>query len=174
VSKQHKNELIDRIEVEIPYLRRFARSLTRDADLADDLVQDCMVRALGNLQSWQPGTNLRAWLITILRNKFFNDCRKAKRERMALAEHSLSEAQFMPAHQEVGLQLAAFDAAFGKLSCEHREVLMLIAVEGFRYEEAAEITGLSIGTVKSRVSRARAMLRELALQDEGTKQQKTC
>ena len=174
MTKQHKNDLIDRIEDEIPYLRRFARSLTRDADLADDLVQDCMVRALSNLKTWQAGTNLRAWLITILRNKFFNDCRKSKRERVALSEHSLSEAQFMPAHQEVGLQLAAFDAAFGKLSFEHREVLMLITVEGFRYEEAAKITGLSVGTIKSRVSRARAMLRDLVLQDEGTKQQSSC
>jgi len=174
VDSQEKRDLIERIEIEIPYLRRFARSLARDAELADDLVQDCMVRALGNLDSWQQGTNLRAWLITILRNKFYNDCRKTKRERIVLAEHNLSETNIIPARQEVGLQLAAFDEAFGKLSAEHREVLMLIAVEGFRYEEAAKMTGLSVGTVKSRVSRARALLRDLTFQEEGTIHQTTC
>jgi RNA polymerase sigma-70 factor (ECF subfamily) len=156
-----REAIISQIQSEIPRLRRYARYLARDVDHADDLVQDCLVRALANIDSWQPGTNLRAWLITILRNGFFNDCRRASKDRRIVVEKKASGPEILPAQQDFVLVLAEVEAAFKKLSTDHREVLTLVAVEGLSYEQSADCLGVSIGTVKSRLSRARSQLSHL-------------
>jgi RNA polymerase sigma-70 factor (ECF subfamily) len=149
------------MKAEIPRLRRFARYMTRDADYSDDLVQECLARAIANIESWQPGTNLRAWLFVILKNVFRNDKRRAQHDmayRNGLEKDTLSYA---PAQQHNHLVLSEVQKAFMHLTDDHREVLMLIAVEGLRYEEAAAVLNISVGTVKSRLSRARTALRAL-------------
>lgn len=159
MSQGHDEDIFEQIEQEVPRLRRYARSLAKNPEAADDLVQDCLVRAISKIDSWQPGTNLRAWLMTILRNKFLNDCRKLKRERKLFLEQDAADVGFVPAQQEVRLHMATFEDAFQKLSRNHREALMLVTVEGYPYEEAAKILDISIGTLKSRISRARSNLR---------------
>lgn len=161
VMLESHRQTIAALESEIPRLRRFARYMTRDADYADDLVQECLARAIANIGSWQPGTNLRAWLFVILKNVFRNDKRREKHEvahRNRLENEAVSTA---PAQQHAQLMLSEIQEAFLQLSPDHREVLMLIAVEGLRYEEAAGILDISVGTVKSRLSRARNALRSL-------------
>lgn len=152
---------ISALRAEIPRLRRFARFMTRDVDYADDLVQECLARAIANIESWQPGTNLRAWLFVILKNVFRNDRRRAQHD-IAYRDGLEREAPFFSsAQQHHHLVLSEVQKAFLELTEEHREVLTLIAMEGFRYEEAASILNISVGTVKSRLSRARAALRAL-------------
>lgn len=154
-------ETIAAMKAEIPRLRRFARYMTRDADYSDDLVQECLTRAIANIESWQPGTNLRAWLFVILKNVFRNDKRRAQHDmayRNGLERDAPLVAQ---ADQHHHLVLSEVQEAFHRLTEDHREVLMLIAVEGLRYEEAAAILHISVGTVKSRLSRARMALRAL-------------
>ena len=150
----------------IPHLRAFAISLCGNIDQADDLVQDAILRGLSHIDSFQPGTNLQAWLFTILRNQFHTSFRKRKREvedRDGIMAGMLST----PPEQHGHLDLGDLQAALAKLSVEHREVLLLIGAEGLSYEETAEIVGTSIGTVKSRMNRARARLAELLyIQDE--------
>lgn len=151
-------ETISRVEDEIPRLRRYARHLVRDTDQADDLVQECLVRAISKIDTWQPGTNLRAWLIVILRNAFFNDCRKAKRERESMDDLKRATPRVIPGQQDARLILSELEQAFYALSEDHREVLTLVAIEGLSYDQTAEILGVSVGTVKSRISRARSKL----------------
>jgi RNA polymerase sigma-70 factor (ECF subfamily) len=167
VAARHR-ETIERITQEIPRLRRYARYLAHDAHYADDLVQDCVVRALEKLHTWQPDTNLRAWLITILRNGFLNDCRKNKRRHEAGNGLQLRQAEvlFLPAQQESAATLCEAGEAFAKLTSAHREILMLVAIEGLSYEQASEVLGISIGTVKSRLSRAREALCRLMFDEE--------
>ncbi len=158
---QDYRETISAMKAEIPRLRRFARYMTRDADYADDLVQECLTRAIANIGTWQPGTNLRAWLFVILKNVFRNDKR---REQHDLAYRNRLEADpplHSSAEQHHSLLLSEVQDAFLRLSDDHREILMLIAVEGLRYEEAATVLNISVGTVKSRLSRARTALRAL-------------
>lgn len=152
---------LDQLETEIPRLRRFARYLTRDRDYADDLVQETLYKAVKNIGSWQPGTNLRAWLLVILKNTFRNDLRRNKREVPAsdMIEGSLEVA--VPGAQDARMALLEVQEAFLHLSEEHREVLLLVAVEGLHYEEAAVVLDVAVGTVRSRLSRARAALREI-------------
>ncbi len=159
-------ETIAALEAEIPRLRRFARFMARDADYADDLVQECLTRAIANITSWQPGTNLRAWLFVILKNVFRNDKRRGKHEIAHLNRLENEAISYAPPQQHTHLLLGEIQRAFLKLSEDHREVLMLIAVEGLRYEEAASILDISVGTVKSRLSRARAALRTLVEPDK--------
>ncbi|MGH1417887.1 MAG: RNA polymerase sigma factor [Hyphomicrobiaceae bacterium] len=155
------SDVLNNIENEIPRLRRYARYLARDADKADDLVQDALVSAVTKIDQWQPNTNLRAWLMTILRNAFLNGYRRSKRERLAMQDIASQNIDFVPAQQEVQLVLNEVDQAFHKLSEIHQEVILLVAIEGLPYEEAADITNVSVGTIKSRLSRARACLRDL-------------
>jgi RNA polymerase sigma-70 factor (ECF subfamily) len=146
------------IEAEIPRLRRYARFLARDIDRADDLVQDCLVRALARLDSWKPGTNLRAWLFTILRNGYFNERRRNSRSPMVEDDGAVSAVTLSNQYDHMALRDVS--RAFLALSDEHREVLLLVAIEGSSYEEAAEVIGVPIGTVRSRTSRARHALRD--------------
>ena len=149
------------IEAEIPRLRRYARALTRDVVAADDLVQDCLARALGKLHLWQEGTDLRAWLFTILHNQYVNQVRRAVREGAVVG---LSETEPMltrAPHQGKRLELRDLERAIAKLPEEQRSVILLVGLEGMRYEEVAEILDVPVGTVRSRLSRGREALRRL-------------
>lgn len=152
----------ERMIQEIPSLRRYARFLVREADYADDLVQECLARAVANIERWQPGTNMKGWLVVMLRNIFINDI-KRRRHRPLLTFDGSIEQIGGSAHggQEERVHLDDVQRAFNRLTRDHREVLLLIAVEGLQYEEAAAILNVPIGTVRSRISRARESLREL-------------
>jgi RNA polymerase sigma-70 factor (ECF subfamily) len=161
LTPPNHRETISAMKAEIPRLRRFARYMTRDADYSDDLVQECLTRAIANIDSWQPGTNLRAWLFVILKNVFRNDKRRAQHDMAYRSGLERDARLVVPAQQHNHLVLTEVQQAFHQLTEDHREVLMLIAVEGLRYEEAATILNISVGTVKSRLSRARTALRTL-------------
>jgi RNA polymerase sigma-70 factor (ECF subfamily) len=152
------------ILLHVPALRAFALSLCRSPDRADDLVQDTMVRAWGHFASFTPGTHLRSWLFNILRNGFYSDLRKRRREVADPEGAFVARLAVAPAH-DGAVAMSEFLRAFARLSPEHREVLTLVGALGFSYEEAARVTTLAVGTVKSRVSRARAILGENPLPD---------
>lgn len=149
---------IDLIEAEIPRLRRYARFLVGDVDRADDLVQESLTRAIAKIDSWEPVTNIRAWLFVIMRNCYFNELRRSSRS--PIIEQADDTLASTPGNQEAHIALQEVRRAFLQLSEEHREVLLLIAIEGLAYEEAAAIIGVPIGTVRSRASRARQALRQ--------------
>jgi RNA polymerase sigma-70 factor, ECF subfamily len=141
----------------VPNLRAFANSLCGDPTRADDLVQDTLVKAWSNLDGFEKGSNLKAWLFTILRNTYFSELRKRRRE-VEDADGALAERMSVMPEQQVHMDLVDFKKAFGELSDDQKEVLLLVGAEGFSYEEAAEITNAAVGTVKSRVNRARVAL----------------
>ncbi len=143
----------------IPYLRRYARALTRNAADADDLVQTALMRGIVNMDRFEPGTNLRAWLLTIMHNVFIDGVRKAKRARDAdeSAESMMSGLYTRP-NQVENLQLGDLQSAMERLPEEQRTTLILVALEDMSYEEAAKVTGVPVGTVRSRLSRARHAL----------------
>lgn len=145
---------------EIPNLRAFAASLSGSMQLADDLVQDTLLKAWGNSDKFEPGTSLRAWLFTILRNTYYSLYRKRGRE-VQDSEGTYAERMATHGNQESHLDLADFRKALAKLPEEQREVLIMVGATGLSYEEAAEICGVAIGTIKSRVNRARTKLAEL-------------
>jgi RNA polymerase sigma-70 factor, ECF subfamily len=160
----HVQNTVDLIEAEIPRLRRYARYLAREADRADDLVQECLMRAIAKVDSWTPGTNLRAWLFVILRNCHINEVRRGQRT-VLMGETSIDyDVVPTPASQEAHISLLEVRDAYLNLSEEHREVLLLVAIEGLQYEEAAAILEIPVGTIRSRLSRARQALRD-ALDD---------
>jgi RNA polymerase sigma-70 factor (ECF subfamily) len=150
----------DELPVHLPAMRAFAISLTRDLTAADDLVQDTIVKAWSNFDKFSPGSNMRAWLFTILRNTFYSDRRKRRREVMDPDGTHAAKLFEKPAH-DGRLAMTDFLVAFNQLSPEHREVLVLVGASGFSYEEAAGMTGVAVGTVKSRANRARLRLCEL-------------
>lgn len=141
----------------IPALRAFAFSLTYDPDRSDDLVQDTLVRAWAKADTFTPGTHLIAWLFTILRNLFYSEQRKRKREVEDVDGAHADRLIALPDHQ-IRLDLADFRVALDTLPVAQREALLLVGAQGFSYEETAEICGVAIGTIKSRVNRARTML----------------
>lgn len=142
----------------LPQLRAFARVLTGARDRADDLVQDAMTRALAAEHRFEQGTNIRAWLMTILRNQWISELRSARRHR---SEELTPDLAALPAAQLPSVALAELGRAMEKLSPSHREVLMLVAASGLDHEEAAQICGCAVGTIKSRLNRARNHLHEL-------------
>ena len=150
-----------KIEEEIPRLRRYARALTRDVTAADDLVQDCLTRALSKMHLWQEGTDLRAWLSTILHNQYVNHVRRAVREGAAVALSETEPLLTSPPNQAKRLELRDLDRAIAKLPEEQRSVLLLVGLEGMRYEEVAAILEVPVGTIRSRLSRGRETLRHL-------------
>lgn len=147
----------DQLVRELPNLRAFAASLCGSMQLADDLVQDTAVKAWSNQDKFQPGTSIRAWLFTILRNTYFSLYRKRGREVQDV-EGVYSSKVAVVGGQESHIDLADFRAALAELPEEQREALIMIGASGLSYEEAAEISGVPVGTVKSRVNRARAKL----------------
>lgn len=157
-----REELVDHL----PALRAFALSLTREGAAADDLVQDTIVKAWTNMDKFQPGTNLRAWLFTILRNTFYSSRRKTKREVNDTDGIHASQQATRPDH-DGRLAMNDFRAAFAQLPDEQREALLLVGASGFSYEEAANMTGVAVGTVKSRANRGRRKLAELLHLEDG-------
>ena len=156
-----------RLETEIPRLRRYARALTRDAARADDLVQNCLLRAIAKEHLWQPGTDLRAWLFTILHNQHVNDVRRAVREGVNTTVEEMAPLLTVPSNATDSLLLRDLERAIARLPEEPRQVILLVGLEGMRYEEVATILDVPIGTVRSRLSRGRDMLRRLMdLKDE--------
>lgn len=145
---------------EIPNLRGFAASLSGSIQQADDLVQDTLLKAWGNSASFQAGTNMRAWLFTILRNTYFSLYRKRGRE-VQDTDGVFSSKVAVAGEQDGAIDLADLRTALAKLPEEQREAVVMIGATGLSYEEAADIIGVAIGTVKSRVNRGRAKLAEL-------------
>lgn len=144
----------------IPSLRAFAASLVGVGDRADDLVQEALMKGWANLESFTEGTNVKAWLFTILRNAFYSSYRKTKRE--VQDTDGIYSAKLAQHPQQDGhLDFADFREALEQLPGDQREALILIGASGFSYEEASEICGCAVGTVKSRVNRARVRLAEI-------------
>ncbi len=154
------DSLRDDILAAVPSLRAFAISLSGNGDRADDLVQETLLRALANIDSFQPGSNLPAWLFTILRNLFRSDYRKRRRE-VEDAEGSYAKTLKTQPSQNAHLEFEEFRAALDKLPQDQREALILVGASGFSYEDAASICGCAVGTIKSRVNRARSKLSAL-------------
>jgi RNA polymerase sigma-70 factor (ECF subfamily) len=150
----------DQILAAVPSLRAFAISLCGNVDRADDLVQETLLRALANIDSFQPGTNLPAWLFTILRNLFRSEYRKRRRE-VEDADGSYAETLKAQPSQTSHVEFQEFRTALAKVPPDQREALILVGASGFSYEEAAEICGCAVGTIKSRVNRARTRLAQL-------------
>jgi len=158
--------LQDDLVAEIGHLRAFARSLTGDPVLADDLAQETITKAWVKLDTFQEGTNLRAWLFTILRNTFLSMKRKQKREFQDSDGVFAAQLVQLP-EQASALELENLRAACMKLPDNQREALILVGAAGFTYDEAAKVCGCAPGTVKSRVSRARKRLEEIMDMEAG-------
>ncbi|GAO36862.1 RNA polymerase subunit sigma-24 [Sulfuricella sp. T08] len=155
-------EKFDRlIEEHIPRLRRYARALAGDRTRADDLVQDTLERAWGKFHLWRRGSDLRAWLFSIMHNVYVNGIRKSSAAPMLLPLEEDALNVPVRADQEDGLQVRDVHAALGCLSQDQREVLLLVGLEEMRYEEVAKILDVPLGTVMSRLSRGRERLRQI-------------
>jgi len=146
----------------VPRLRAFAISLTGSADRADDLVQETVLRAWTHFDSFQIGTNFNAWLFTIFRNLFRSDYRKLKRA-VADSDGFYSQRMLSIPEQTGNVELAELRSALAELPLDQREALILIGADGRSYEEAAQICGCVVGTIKSRVNRARTRLARMLL-----------
>lgn len=144
----------------LPNMRAFARSLTRSADQADDLVQEALVKAWKNWHQFAPDSNLKAWMFTILRNAYLSERRKRKHEVQDVDGEMAAQIGVKP-EQPGHMDLLDFQNAFARLLPEHKEALVLIGAEGFSYEDAALMCGCAVGTMKSRVNRARTKLAQL-------------
>lgn len=143
----------------LPALRAFAMMLTRDRAAGEDLLQDTVVRALDKCDSFTPGTNLRAWLYTIMRNQHINGLRRRQRERLTdIDDDLLDNLDSVAANQEHSLVLKELMQAIGGLRREQREALHLVVADGLSYEEVANICGCPVGTIRSRIARARQEL----------------
>lgn len=155
-----KSDPRDQLVEHLGPMRAFALNLTRNSALADDMVQDALVKAWTKIDTFEHGTNMRAWLFTILRNTYYSHHRKSRREIADVDGVYAAGLTKKPDH-DGRLQLTDFQEAFALLTDEQREALTLVGAGGFSYEEAAAMCGVAIGTVKSRVNRARARLIEL-------------
>lgn len=153
-------QFLDEIEGCIPALRRYARALTRDPDRADDLVQDCIERAIRKRRLWAPTGPLRAWLFRMLLNIYRNELRSSRRRGQSVPLDEIVEPS-IPAPQPGRIALAEMARALDRLPDEQREALLLVVLDGASYQEAAEIIGIPAGTLMSRLGRARAALRNL-------------
>lgn len=150
----------------LPHLRAFARGLSGRPDVADDLVQEAAIKAWTARERYQPGTNMRAWTFAILRNHYLSELRRSRRHA-DLDDGVAERLLVMEADQEGPLHLDDMEAALRKLAPERREAVLLVGASGFSYEEAARIAGCPVGTMKSRVARARGDLaRMLQLTDD--------
>lgn len=153
---------LDEIEAAVPALRRYARALTRDVDRADDLVQDCIERALRKQGLFRPTGPLQAWLYRMLLNLYRNGLRQSYRQGGApVALDSMLVEPSIAAPQPGRIALGEMSRAIDRLPLEQREALLLVALEGLSYEEAAAILEIPTGTLMSRLSRAREKLRQL-------------
>ncbi len=160
-------EMHDAILAAVPSLRAFAVSLSGNFDRADDLVQETLVRAIANIDRFQPGTNLSAWLFTILRNHFRSEFRKRRRE-VEDADGKYTASLKAEPGQIGNIEFTELREALAHLPPDQREALVLVGASGFSYEEAAKICGCAVGTIKSRVNRARTRLAELMAIEDAT------
>lgn len=149
------------VVAEIPRLRRYAIALMRNRSEADDLVQDCVVRALDRLHLWRDGTNMRTWLFTIMHNLHANEMRRRSRMRDNRQIDDDLPERGEAARQEHAVELRQLGEAMAQLPQAQSEILLLVGLEGLSYAETAEVLGVPVGTVMSRVSRAREALRGL-------------
>jgi RNA polymerase sigma-70 factor, ECF subfamily len=156
-------DIRSRLVEQIPRLRAYARALTRNATAADDLVQECLTRALSKSHLWQEGTDLRAWLFTILHNQYVNQVRRAVREGtvVALSDAEAKQELTISPNQDKRLELRDLERALAELPEDQRSTVLLVGMEGLNYEEAAAVFDVPIGTIRSRLSRGRATLRQL-------------
>ncbi len=155
------------LSAELPVLRRFARALTGDPALADDLVQDCLERALAKSHLYDPARPLRAWLYTMLRNLHVSGLRRSTRSTVVKTVDDLSDGEgAVPPEQENRLAAGTVTQALDRLAPQHREVIVLVGLEEMSYRDVSEILGVPIGTVMSRLSRAREQMRQL-LEERG-------
>jgi len=152
------NSLVER---EIPRLRRYARALTRSGDRADDLVQEVLIRAISKAHLWQTGTDIRAWLFTIMHNQYVNMVHHAMREKATIDIEQMSSSLVATTDPTASCQLRELERALTCLSDEQREIILLVGLEGMSYEAAAQVLSVPVGTVRSRLSRGREALRRL-------------
>jgi RNA polymerase sigma-70 factor, ECF subfamily len=152
------------IEQQIPRPRRYARALTRNRERADDLVQDTLRRALIKEQFWQPGTNLRAWLFTIMHNQNVNNIRRDIRDSVDIEE--MSAKLTATTDPTASRQMLELERALAQLHAEQRQVILLVGLEGMSYQDAAGILRIPVGTVRSRLSSGRDALRKLLDMEE--------
>ena len=162
MTASFRQQLVDAI----PMLRGFARSLSGNHDRADDLVQETLAKAIANRDKFRMGTNLHAWLVTILRNQYYSEGRRRWREVSDAEGIHAARLVEQPGHT-ARLEMREFLAALQVLPIDQREALVLVGASGLSYEEAAEVLGTRVGTVKSRVSRARARLEAMMAGKEG-------
>jgi RNA polymerase sigma-70 factor (ECF subfamily) len=156
------NEFTLLIDAEIPRLRRYARALAQgDGSRADDLVQETLLRAVSKQHLWQPGTNLRAWLFTVMHNQSVNDVRRSVREGATVDVDKHCDRIPAISDPSASLLLRDLERALAKLTVERRQAILLVGLEGMSYEEAARVLDIPIGTLRSRTSRGRAQLRHL-------------
>jgi RNA polymerase sigma-70 factor (ECF subfamily) len=155
------SHLDTRIAAEIPRLRRYALVLMRRQIEAEELVQDCLVRALSRTHLWEKGTDLRAWLFTILHNQYVNKVRRAASEGTTVVIHEDEPLLARAANQGGGLELRDLHRALGQISEKQRAVVLLVGLEGMSYQAIADLLDVPVGTVRSRLSRGRAALRHL-------------
>lgn len=160
------NEVYYEIEQHIPDLRRYARAIAHNPVAADDLVQDSLLRALAKSHLYRPGTNLRAWLFTILHNQHVSDMRRNARTGIAVDPDDAGAALATRPDQETGLVMSSLERALRALPDKQRVLIELVALGELSYEEVAQSHGLPLGTVKSRISRGRTQLRD-ALEGRG-------
>lgn len=152
------NEVYNEIEQYIPHLRRYARAIAHNPVAADDLVQDSLLRALAKSHLYKPGTNLRAWLFTILHNQHISGIRRNARTGIPVDPDDAASALVTRPAQETGLVMNAVNRAMQMLPDEQRILIELVALDGKSYEEVAKSHGLALGTVKSRISRGRSQM----------------
>jgi RNA polymerase sigma-70 factor (ECF subfamily) len=151
---------------QLPHLRAVARALTGHRDRADDLVNDTVLKALSAESQFQPGTYLKAWLMTILRNHYINGLRRTRIEVETIGE--IPEAALPSApNQEHVVEVNEVANALQRMSVEHREILVLVSAAGLSYEEASEVCGCAVGTIKSRLNRARNELKKVLAKSRG-------
>ena len=162
-----KQGVKDELPRHIRSLYRYALALTRNGEDAHDLVQDCCTVALDKAHRFERGTNLRAWLFTIMHNRHVSHLRKQSRIGEHVAVNEAFERLIHPSDQIARLELRDLAAALDELDEEFREVLVLVSVEGLSYQEVSDVLGIPVGTVTSRLSRARSMLRQLMSRDDG-------
>jgi RNA polymerase sigma-70 factor (ECF subfamily) len=151
---------------QIPHLRRYARALLRDRDAAEDLLQDVLARAWSRLHLWRAGTNMRTWLFAIMHNLHANFVRNASRRPGAVELEPQLARLGEPARQSENLELAVLERALGDLPADQRAAVLLVGLEGLSYQEAADVLGIPIGTVMSRLHRGRERLRSLLVESE--------
>lgn len=159
-------DFLDEMTRSVPALRRYANALTHNRDTADDLVQDCLERAIRKQALWRPEGPLRPWLYRVLINVWRNNLRSRSRRPAQVPIDDVADQLFVPAAQTGRVALAEMARAIEKLSAEHREALLLVVVEGLSYAEAAQVLEIPLGTLMSRLGRARASLARLTQEDQ--------